>query len=109
MSDEEEMEALRRQKTQKNAEAAQAARAQQEQVRAALMMLLEPDAFSRLMLVKASNPGRFAQAAQAIAYLRQNGRMPGKMSDAQLRALLERFSASERHETSITFKRKGED
>ncbi len=107
--EEEGIEAVRRKKAQAAYEQAQARQQQEEQVRQAIAALLEPDAYSRLMLVRQSNPALFSQAVQSIAYLKQAGQLRARLSDAQLRAVLAKISASTRREGSITFKRKGAD
>ena len=107
--EEADIESVRRKKMQAAYEQAQARRQQEEQVRQALVAMLEPDAYSRLMLVRQSNPNMFAQAVQSIAYLKQAGQLRARLSDGQLKAVLTKISASTRHEGSITFKRKSAD
>lgn len=78
----------------------------EEQVRGALVQLLEPDAYSRLMFIRAQNSQLFSKAVQVIMYLAQSGQMKGRLGDAQIRALLAKMAGGAR-ETSITIKRKG--
>lgn len=109
MAEDAELEHMRaKRQAQLSQQQQQQAAQQQEQLRSALAQLLEPDAYSRLMLVKAASSERFMQAVQAITYLRQSGRMKGRLSDAQLKAILSQFAARE-PKGSITFKRKGGD
>ncbi len=107
MSEEAELEQLRRQKMQKAQADAQASQQQAEQLRLALVHLLEPAAYERLMLVKHSSPERFGQVVQAISYLRQAGQLKERLSEGQLRAVLLKLSAADARQTSITFRRKG--
>jgi programmed cell death protein 5 len=109
MSEEAELEQLRRQKMAKAQQDARAQEAQSEQLRSALAQLLEPAAYERLMLVKHSSPERFNQVVQSISYLRNAGQLKGRLNDGQLRAVLVKLSAQEHRATSITFKRKGGD
>ncbi|MDE1797908.1 MAG: hypothetical protein KGH63_00695 [Candidatus Micrarchaeota archaeon] len=108
MSEEAELEQLRKQKMHKAQQEAQQQAAQAEQLRMALVHLLEPAAYERLMLVKHSSPERFTQVVQAISYLRQAGQLKGRLSDGALRAVLVKLASQDRRETSITFKRKGD-
>jgi DNA-binding TFAR19-related protein (PDSD5 family) len=81
----------------------------EEQIRSAMAALLEPEAYSRLMNVRMSNPEVYAQAVQSVAYLRQAGQLKARLNEAQLLSLLHRLAARNSRETSITFKRKGSD
>ncbi|MFA5108880.1 MAG: DNA-binding protein [Candidatus Micrarchaeia archaeon] len=90
----------------KNMSAQEQAR-MQEQIKQAAAQLLEPNAYSRLMLIAQSNPQLFTKALQSIAYLAQAGRLQGRMNDEQLKKLLLRLLPQEK-ETKITFARKGE-
>jgi len=108
-SDEEgSLEGVRRRRMQKAYEEAQARAAQEEQIRSALASMLEPEAYSRLMIVRQSNPALYAQAVQSLAYLKQAGQIQGRISEKQLLAVLSKLSSHGRHDGSITFKRKGE-
>ena len=107
MSEEAELEQLRRQKMQKAQAEAQAQAQQAEQLRVALVHLLEPAAYERLMLVKHSSPERFTQVVQAISYLRQAGQLKTRLSEGQLRAVLVKLSSQDAPAGKITFKRKG--
>jgi len=56
-----------------------------------LRQVLEPEAKSRLSNVKLVNRELYLKATQAIVYLVNNGRVSGKISDAQLKNLLEQM------------------
>jgi len=101
-----ELERLREKKAAKITADAEQKAQKEEQVRGALMQLLEPDAYSRLMFIRAQNTKLFSKAVQVIMYLAQSGQMKGRVGDAQLRALLAKMAGGAR-EPSITFKRKG--
>jgi programmed cell death protein 5 len=104
--DEESMEALRRKKMADVYQQAQARAQQEEQLRSALAMLLEPKAYERLMLVKMSSPDLFAKAVQAISYLQQARQLKGRLNEEQMRALLVKLAGA-RKEGTITIHRKG--
>lgn len=106
--DEQDMQALRQKKMAEAYQQAQARAQQDEQLRSALAAMLEPAAYERLMLVKMSSPQTFAKAVQGLAYLQQAGQLKGRISEAQLRALLGKLSP-QRPEPKITILRKGED
>ncbi|VVB57114.1 DNA-binding protein [uncultured archaeon] len=106
--DEQELQALRQKKMAQAQQQAEAGKQQEEQLRSALATMLEPAAYERLMLVKMSSPQTFAKAVQGLAYLQQAGQLKGRISDAQLRALLGKLSPP-RPEARITIKRKGDE
>ncbi|MFH1306921.1 MAG: DNA-binding protein [Candidatus Micrarchaeota archaeon] len=103
---EQELEQLRAQKAQKALEEAKKRAVQEEQIRSAIAQLLMPQAYERLMFVRQNNPELFAKAVQMIAYLRQSGKMRGRMGEGQLKEMLVKLGGKKR-ETKITFRRKG--
>lgn len=80
-----------------------------EQLRGALAKILEPEAYSRLMLVKGSNPKLFSAAVQMIVYMHQNSAIKGRVSDESLKSILLKLSHGSRRETKIEFRRKNDE
>jgi len=78
----------------------------QLQLRAVLRRALEPDAFERLERVKLANPELYAQAVRYIVALYQAGRLPRKLKDEELKALLLRLRGPKR-EPKIRIAHKG--
>lgn len=68
-----------------------------------LRQVLEPEAKSRLNNVRMVNAELFSKTVQAIVYLYNGKKLSGKLSDSQLKALLERLSSEKRE---IEIKRK---
>lgn len=56
-----------------------------------LRQVLEPNAMSRLANVKLVNQELYLKTVQAIVYLANNGKLSGKVSDVQLKNLLEQL------------------
>jgi len=111
--DDAELEALRRKKMleyQKRLQEEELARQQQIQaqlqLRALLRRALEPEAFERLERVKLANPDLYAQAVRYVLALYQAGRLPRKLTDAELKALLLKLRPP-RRETKIKIMDKG--
>ncbi|MGC8586618.1 MAG: DNA-binding protein [Candidatus Micrarchaeia archaeon] len=76
----------------------------EEQTRALMRQLLEPEAYERLMIIKTSNEELYAQLVNLIISLVQSNKILGKISDSQFKALLEKLTA--RREPTIEFKHK---
>ncbi len=102
-----ELERIRRQRMlelQRRLAAEQEAQRQQMiaqmQIKAALKAILTKEAYERLGRVKMANPDLYARAVQTLLYLYQAGRISGKLTDAQLKSLLERLRGKKR-ETRI--------
>jgi len=70
--------------------------AAQLQLKAALKYILTKEAYERLGRVKMANPELYAQAVQLLFYMYQSGRIKGKVTDAQLKALLSRLIGKKR-------------
>ncbi len=111
--DDAELEALRRKKMleyqQRLAQEEQLRQQQlqaQLQLRALLRRVLEPEAFERLERVKLANPDLYAKAVQYVLALYQSGRLPRKLTDGELKALLTRL-IPKRRETKIKIMDKG--
>lgn len=102
MPEEEEggLEEMRRRKLQEQLGAMQA----EEEQRRVLMAILEPDAFGRLANVRLSSPKLYQKTVSLLFNLVQSGQLKGKVSEAQLKALLVKFTA--KPQGSISFKRK---
>jgi programmed cell death protein 5 len=76
----------------------------EEQTKALMRQLLAPEAYERLMIIKASNDELYAQLVNVIVQLAQANRIPGRLSDAQFKSILERLTA--KREPTIEFKHK---
>jgi len=94
------LEEMRRRKLQEQLGAMQA----DEEQRRVLMAILEPEAFSRLANVRLSNPKLYQKLVSLLFNLVQSGQLKGRISEAQLKALLLKFTS--RPQGSISFKRK---
>lgn len=103
MSQEQDIESLR----QKKAEKLQQKQEEQQMLRKALVQILEPAAYERLMIVKSQNPQLYANAVRLIVSMAQQGRLV-EVSEESLKALLLKLSESSRRETKIEIRRKGE-
>ncbi|MDO8627840.1 MAG: DNA-binding protein, partial [Candidatus Diapherotrites archaeon] len=82
----------------------QAHQDQELQIDAILRQVLSPEAKSRLSNIKLVNKELYAQVLQSILYIAKSGRLAEKISDQQLKTLLEKISGAGRKE--ITIKRK---
>jgi programmed cell death protein 5 len=76
----------------------------EEQTKNLMRQLLEPEAYERIMIIKASNPELYEQLVNVIVSLVQSNKIMGRISDAQFKALLEKLTA--RREPTIEFKHK---
>ncbi|MGC8652016.1 MAG: DNA-binding protein [Candidatus Micrarchaeia archaeon] len=76
----------------------------EEQTKAVMRQLLDPDAYERLMIIRSSNQELYTQLVNLIVSLVQSNKIAGKISDAQFKALLEKLTT--RREPSIEFKHK---
>lgn len=84
------------------------ARARREadlRTRAFLQAVLEPGAFERMRNIAISNQDLYRGLTQMLMALYQEGKLPRKVTEAELKALLERV-LSQRHEPTIKFLRK---
>jgi DNA-binding TFAR19-related protein (PDSD5 family) len=71
--------------------------------------ILEPEAYSRLMIIKSKNPKLFSEIMQNLIYFMQNGQLKRKISEKELIEIAKRLLGSEtKPQTKIIFKRKGE-
>lgn len=89
----ERVEALRRKQT------------EELQKRQVLKSILDAPAYERMANIRIANPALYDQLVLLLMQLVQSGRVSGKITDSQLRALLDRIQAR-RHEPQISFKRK---
>ncbi|MGC8669871.1 MAG: DNA-binding protein [Candidatus Micrarchaeia archaeon] len=76
----------------------------EEQTKTLMRQLLDSEAYERLMIIKTSNPDLYAQLVNFIITLVQSNKIIGKLTDSQLRALLEKITS--KREPSIEFKHK---
>lgn len=115
MTDDQELETLRRKRLQQmemqqqyeDAVAGQqeAAEVDMEARRgAALRQILEPDARDRLGRLRTAHPELAAHAEDQLIALAQSGRLDRVVTDADLRRILRRLAPTKR-EISITFKK----
>ncbi|MBN1160055.1 MAG: hypothetical protein JXA43_02330 [Candidatus Diapherotrites archaeon] len=72
----------------------------ESQINILLSRLLSPEAKARLTNIKLVNPEKYAQVVQLLAYLAQSGQLKDKVSDEELKALLQKMSG-EKRETKI--------
>lgn len=80
-------------------------RAQAEEQRKEMVkQYLEPPAFDRLMNIRAANPELYAQLVGLIMQLVQTRRITARLSEAQLKSILEKMT--DRREPTIAFKHK---
>lgn len=72
--------------------------------------LLEPDAYSRLLLIKAKNPSLFSSIMQTLLYLYQNKKILKKINEKELLDIAGKIIESGKSvkEGKIVIKRKGE-
>ncbi|MEM0475738.1 MAG: DNA-binding protein [Candidatus Norongarragalinales archaeon] len=77
------------------------ARIAELQVKALLKQILEPEAFERIANIRAANPALYAQLAHLFLYLKENGQLKSRITDAQLREFVARLLAKQRRETKI--------
>ena len=93
------------QKELKNRYASAIRKMQEEQQRKeVLKQVLDADAYTRMMNIKASNEQLYVQLTNLVISVIQQNRVSGKISEAQLVALLQKLTY--RPETKIDFKRK---
>lgn len=86
-------------------EAMRRKQAEELQKRQVLKSILDSDAYERMSNIRIANAAMYDQLVMLLMQLVQSGRVSGKVTDAQLRSLLDRIQAR-RHEPNITFKRK---
>ncbi len=92
-SSQERMDALRRKQ------------AEELQKRQVLKSILDAEAYERMSNIRIANAAMYDQLISVLIQLVQSGRVSGKITEAQLKSLLDRIQ-SRRHEPNITFKRK---
>ncbi len=83
----------------------QEAKLKELKIRQMLKQVLEPNAYERLANIRAVNPETYTQLAELIIYLVQNGQVKNKLSEVQLKQLMEKVFVK-KHETTITMQRK---
>ena len=76
----------------------------EQERRAQLKRLMEPDAYERLMNVRISNNELNAQLVELLFAMARSGRVSGKVTEEQLRGLLTKLTY--RPESRIEFKKK---
>lgn len=100
-SEEKQLEEYRRRMAEQQ-QAQQEADQAQGQLDNILRFLLEPSAKQRLGNVRISNKPLYLKAAQSLLMLYKAGQINGKVSDEELKKLLEKLS--EKRESKITRK-----
>ncbi|MCX8162930.1 MAG: DNA-binding protein [Candidatus Micrarchaeota archaeon] len=72
--------------------------------------ILEPEAYSRLLLIKGKNPQLFMSIMQTLIYLYQNGKLLNKINEQQLLELARKILSGQepKKESKIIIKRKGD-
>ncbi len=86
-------------------EAMRRKQAEELQKRQVLKSILDAEAYERMGNIRIANPAMYDQLIQLLIQLVQSGRVSGKITETQLKSLLDRIQAR-RHEPNITFKRK---
>lgn len=86
-------------------EAMRRKQAEELQKRQVLKSILDAEGYERMSNIRIANAAMYDQLVMLLMQLVQSGRVSGKVTDAQLRSLLDRIQAR-RHEPNITFKRK---
>jgi|GEM_PF-4827935 DNA-binding TFAR19-related protein (PDSD5 family) len=85
----------------------------QEQIMAYLRVfaaqILEPEAYSRILLIKSTNPQLFISIMQNLIFLFENKKIIKKISEKDLINLASKLLQTNKNETNIIFKRKGSD
>ncbi len=76
----------------------------EQQKREIAKRYLTPEAYERLMNVRMSNAEIYDQLINLIITMVQNNRFEGKITDAQLKSILQKVTA--RPDTTIEFKHK---
>lgn len=76
----------------------------EEQKKSIMRQFLDPQAYERVMNIKASNPDLYNQLVNMVVSLVQTNRVRGKITDAQLKSILARITYKD--EPTIEFKHK---
>lgn len=76
----------------------------EQQKKEVMQKLLTPEAYQRLMNVRASNHELYSQLVDLLISLAQQQRLPPKVTEAQLIQILQKLT--QRPETKIEFKHK---
>jgi len=87
-------------------QAEEAARQNQKdaQIQMAMMQILEPEARERLNAIKLTRPEFVSSVEQQLISLAQSGRIPNKITDEQLKAMLQQATPQKRE---FNIRRKG--
>lgn len=103
MSEEEEIEELRRRKMlelraklEEQQSQAEQRRQYEIQKKLAILQIMTPEARSRLANIRAAKPEFAEQLELQLIQLAQSGRLGSKITDAQLREILSRLQARKR-------------
>lgn len=103
MSEEEEIEELRRRKMlelraklEEQQSQAEQQRQYEIQKKLAILQIMTPEARSRLANIRAAKPEFAEQLELQLIQLAQSGRLGSKITDAQLREILSRLQARKR-------------
>ena len=101
MEEDGELEELRRRKTQELQYQEQQRQAEQRrqfdvQKRAAILQILTPEARSRLANIRAVKPEFAEQLEIQLIQLAQSGRLGSKLTDSQLKEILDKLQARKR-------------
>ena len=96
-----------------NSEKKQNQELSQEQLMAYLRVfaaqILQPEAYSRILLIKSTNPQLFVSIMQNLIFLFENKRINKKLSEQDLINLASKLLQTNKNKTNIIFKRKGSD
>jgi programmed cell death protein 5 len=100
----EENEEADQRKLRKRLESALRERQIEQQKKDMAKQFMDEGAYDRLMNIRLTNHELFSQVINVIISLAQNGRLQGKMNEAQLKSIIERLTF--KPESKIEFKHK---
>jgi programmed cell death protein 5 len=101
MIDDEELDEARSQKLEERLAEFQKRQEIEAQKKSILRHIVTPEAYERLMNVRIANQFLYDQVVTTLIYLYQNKQIKGKVSDEQVKKLLERVTARKESKIQI--------